>query len=268
MKTLPTVHFADAYLLNPTNPIMVNLIGAGGNGSEMLRELAKMNYSMTALGHPGIHVTLYDDDKVSPFNRGRQEFAETEIGLYKSVVLINRANRFYGTNWKAVNSQFRSDNYKRFTNRGMANIFISCTDSASSRFDIAEALKQIRIASKWERNKALYWMDLGNSRFTGQVILSTLCEIEQPSSEKYRPIAMLPIITEEFEELLKAQDDTNEPSCSTAEALEKQDLYINPVVVNFACTLLWQFLRNGLTENRGVFVNLETFQTQPIKITG
>jgi hypothetical protein len=38
----------------------------------------------------------------------------------------------------------------------------------------------------------------------------------------------LPFITEEFGELLKiseAEDDT--PSCSLAEALEKQDLFIN-----------------------------------------
>jgi hypothetical protein len=32
--TKPTVHFTDNDLLNPTNPISVNLIGAGGTGSK------------------------------------------------------------------------------------------------------------------------------------------------------------------------------------------------------------------------------------------
>ncbi len=39
----PKVHFTDNDLLFPTNPIKVNLIGAGGTGSQMLMTLARMN---------------------------------------------------------------------------------------------------------------------------------------------------------------------------------------------------------------------------------
>lgn len=34
--TKTKVHFTDNYLLNPTNPITINLIGAGGTGSQTL----------------------------------------------------------------------------------------------------------------------------------------------------------------------------------------------------------------------------------------
>src|SRR5690606_18554099 len=92
------VHFTDNELLNPTNPISVNLIGAGGTGSKVLTALMEMNHSLNELQHAGFTVRLWDDDIITQANLGRQRFAESEVGLYKSVALINRCNRFSGTN--------------------------------------------------------------------------------------------------------------------------------------------------------------------------
>ena len=77
----------------------------------------------------------------------------------------------------------------------------------------------------------------------------------------------LPFITEEFGELLKISEaEDNTPSCSLAEALEKQDLFINSVLAQMGSSLLWSLFRNGMTENRGFFLNLKEFKTQPIKL--
>ena len=65
MNTKTAVHIVDNYLLNPTNPVTVNLIGAGGTGSHMITELAILNHALTALGHAGLQVNLFDDDIVS-----------------------------------------------------------------------------------------------------------------------------------------------------------------------------------------------------------
>ena len=46
MNTLTAIHMIDNYLVNPTNPITVNLIGAGETGSQMLTTLARMNQAM------------------------------------------------------------------------------------------------------------------------------------------------------------------------------------------------------------------------------
>lgn len=265
MNTQTAVHFADKYILQPTNPLVVNVIGAGGTGTEMMAKLAKMNCAMTALGHAGLQVNLFDDDRITEANLARQEFSSSELGMFKAVVLINRINRSKGTNWKAVPQQFRSDNFKRLPEGGKANIFISCTDTSFSRFDIAKALRQMD-AGENSRDKLLYWMDLGNQSHTGQVILSTINPVVQPESKTYRTVSELPQITDEFADLLEAQQDNNEPSCSAAEALLKQDLFINPSIAVYGARLLWQFFRNGFTENRGVFVNLDTLQTQPLKV--
>jgi len=37
----PKVHFVHPYLVNPTNPISVNVIGAGGTGSHLVAALGK-----------------------------------------------------------------------------------------------------------------------------------------------------------------------------------------------------------------------------------
>ena len=211
MKT--KIHFTDSNLINPTNPILVNLIGAGGTGSKVLTALMEMNHSLIELGHAGLQIRLWDDDVITQANLGRQRFAECEIGLYKSVALINRANRFSGTNWKAETVKFEKDRLDKLPENAGASIYISCVDSVKARFGIADILNILNNGKAYS-NRPRYWLDFGNSQHTGQVLLSTIGTIKQPNSEKYETVASLPFVTDEFGELLKQseeQDDT--PVC-------------------------------------------------------
>ncbi|GGF27918.1 PRTRC system ThiF family protein [Flavobacterium limi] len=263
MKT--KIHFTDPYLISPTNPLTVNLIGAGGTGSKLLTALMEMNHSLTALGHAGLSVRLWDDDVITNANLGRQRFAPSEAGLYKSVALINRANRFMGTNWKAETVKFQRDSFGKLPANAKATIYITCTDSVESRFETADILKNSN--QRNHRDDPKYWMDFGNSTCTGQVILSTVGEIAQPKSEKFETVARLPFVTEEFGELLNQSEALdNTPSCSLAEALEKQDLFINSALAQMGCSLLWNLFREGMTANRGFFLNLKDFRSQPIAV--
>ncbi len=260
------VHFTDSYLINPTNPITVNVIGAGGTGSKVMTALLEMNHSLIELGHAGLFIRLWDDDVITQANLGRQRFAECEVGLYKSVAIINRINRWAGTNWKAEARKFEKDSKERLPENAGASIYISCVDSVQARFEIADILNGLT-GGKAYSNRPRYWLDFGNSQHTGQAILSTIGTIQQPKSEKYETVASLPMVTDEFGELLKQselEDDT--PSCSLAEALEKQDLFINSSLVQMGCSLLWGLFRNGLTPYRGFFHNLKDFRTHPIKV--
>ncbi|SFO11865.1 PRTRC system ThiF family protein [Paenimyroides ummariense] len=267
METVKTaVHFTDNYLISPTNPIEVNLIGAGGTGSKVLTALMEMSHSLTELEHAGLQVRLWDDDIITEANLGRQRFAPSETGLYKSVALINRVNRFMGTNWKAENQKFERNAFGGLPENARATIYITCVDNVQARFNIAEMLKSMS-KRRANRDEPKYWLDFGNSQQIGQVILSTIGEIKQPNSEKYEPVAILPMVTDEFGELLKQSEKTDDtPSCSLAEALEKQDLYINATLAQMGCSLLWSMFRYGMTENRGFFLNLKNFQSQPLKV--
>jgi PRTRC genetic system ThiF family protein len=253
-------HFTASELLNPTNPISVCLIGAGGTGSQVLTGLARMSHSLQQLGHAGFQVSLWDADLITDANRGRQLFAECEVGLSKSAALIARTNRFFGTAWKAIENPFTID-----TATGRNALYISCVDTAAARFGIAEVLNDLDLSTH-RADIPRYWIDFGNSRDTGQVILSTIGSIKQPVSEKYIPVGNLPQVTYEFAEQLKQGDTEDLPSCSLAEALEKQDLFINSVLSQMGCSLLWQLLRQGLTTERGFFLNLGNFRSQPLAV--
>src|SRR5665213_20435 len=232
-KNLIAVHVVEKEWLNPYNPIMVNLIGAGGTGGQVLTALARMNHALITLNHPGLVVKLFDDDKVERANLGRQLFTTAELGQYKSVALINRINRFFGTNWKAVTDRFDNDLIQGETDLAQAGLTISCVDTVQARIEIAEVLKHFEKQSRYNHNKPVYCMDFGNSRYTGQVILSTVGKVKQPDMKQYQVVDTLPMVTDEFAELL-AQSETqdNSPSCSLAEALTKQDLFINSSLAN------------------------------------
>ncbi|WP_417367261.1 PRTRC system ThiF family protein [Flavobacterium beibuense] len=251
-------HFIAPELLNPTNPISVCLIGAGGTGSQVLTGLARMSHSLQQLGHAGFQVSLWDDDVITDANRGRQLFAECEVGLSKATALITRTNRFFGTAWKAIEKPFTTD-----TATGRNAIYISCVDSTAARFGISQVLDDLDLSTH-RTDTPRYWMDFGNSKDTGQVILSSIGKIKQPKSEKFDTVESLPFVTEEFGELLHRSDNDDTPSCSLAEALEKQDLFVNSVLAQMGCSLLWQLFRKGYTEQRGVFVNLGNFRTVPL----
>ena len=129
------VHYTDSYLINPQHPVTVNLIGAGGTGSQVLTCLARLDITLRALGHPGLFVTLYDPDIVTESNIGRQLFSISDVGLNKAQCLITRINNFFGNDWKAfpdiypvILKDTRRDN--------LANITITCTDNIKSRLNL------------------------------------------------------------------------------------------------------------------------------------
>lgn len=66
------IHYTDNYLLKPYHHVTVFIIGAGGTGSQVITNLARMDTALQASGHPGLHVTLFDPDTVTQANIGRQ----------------------------------------------------------------------------------------------------------------------------------------------------------------------------------------------------
>ena len=138
------IHFTDKYLLSPYHPVTVLVAGAGGTGSQVITNLARMSVALQALGHPGLHLTAFDPDTVTEANIGRQLFSETELGLNKATALVTRVNRFFGYAWEA-----RECRYPIITKEGdksvpLANIIITCTDNTRSRLDLWRFLKKYR----------------------------------------------------------------------------------------------------------------------------
>ena len=113
-----------------------------------------------------------------------------------------------------------------------------------------------------QRPRLLYWLDLGNNASSGQFILG------QPKNrvnqkKKHR----LPTVTELFPEIaLPSAKDDDQPSCSAAEALTRQEPFINQNLAYQALGMLTQLLRHGALSYQGGFCNLATGQLVPLPI--
>ena len=247
-------HYVHNYIINPPHELSVAVIGCGGTGSQVLTALGKMNYSLIKLGHPGLHVIAYDADIVTEANCGRQLFSEQEIGHNKAEVLVTKLNMFFGTQWDCVQENYGKDSRT-------ANIVISCVDTVKAREAIAKSLRQYGMYSE---DKVYYWLDFGNNANSGQVILGTAGrKIEQPK-RKHGCVALLPSVNEMFD-LSSLDDKHSGPSCSLAQALTRQDLFINSTLANIGMAILWK-LFTGIIEIHGSYLNLETMKVNPIKV--
>jgi len=249
-------HYTEQYLLNPPHKVTVDLIGLGGTGSQVLSNLGRMNCALIALGHPGLHVRAWDDDKVSEANIGRQLFSKADLGINKAVVLTSRVNRHFGFEWEA--------RAQAYTGNTFSNIIISCVDSAMARLMIGVRLEGIpkkRVATE----RPYYWLDLGNLQTTGQAVLGTVYSIVQPKAET-KTASVLPNVVKKFPQLKKVKEEDQGPSCSLAEALTKQDLFINSTLAQFGCNLIWKLFREKMIRYHGCFVNLDSLIVNPIKI--
>src|ERR1700751_2796245 len=78
-------------------------------------------------------VPAVDPDAISPTNCVRQALSQSEIGLYKSVVLANRLNMFWGLDWEGIPE--RLDPKRRLDG---VDIVIGCVDTRKARAAIAK----------------------------------------------------------------------------------------------------------------------------------
>lgn len=242
-----------AELVRPREAIEIHLVGCGGSGSLMLLRLARIDCALRALGHRGLHVTAYDPDAVSEANVGRQAFYPADVGCNKAHVLVFRLNACLGTTYAARGERFNATLRPRY---GVAAVVVSCVDTAAARREIGAQLRQQCDGG------VLLWLDLGNDAHTGQVVLGQVASAHD-RDWRYR----LPTVLELFPHLNDAtRVEDEEPSCSLAEALERQDLLVNELVVAAAANLLWQAFRQGELQHSAVFVNGRSHQTTALPI--
>jgi sulfur-carrier protein adenylyltransferase/sulfurtransferase len=224
------------------------IIGCGGTGSALIGGLPFLHQALLAAGQPGLEVIVVDGDKVSATNCVRQPFSESEIGLYKSVVLINRINLFWKLNWQA------STDYVTKDTQGKPDIIISCVDTRSARYHLTKS---------GLFKECVYWLDLGNNADGGQFVLG------QPKNRRNRKTrGRLPTVAELFPEIVTPLLDNSDnlPACSAVEALERQEPFINQTLAYHALAMLARLFRHGEIPYHGGFVNLGAGRMAPIPI--
>lgn len=252
-------HYIEQSIIDNRHPLTFTVIGAGGTGSCIINNLARINHALIALGRKGISVQLCDDDTVSPFNIGRSIYYESDIGRFKADIAIERVNRAFGTKWQSITRRFDENMYQH----GSTNFYISCVDTGKARKEIHNIIKL-----KNQRNQPYqipyYWLDCGNTKNTGQVILGTLQAIKQPSNDDKHNLKHVIEFYPNIHKFDKKEEQG--PSCSTMEALSKQSLFINNIIATLASDLLYKLIKDFRIDYQGVFYNGDELQLNPIKL--
>ena len=248
----PLQHRVPAPLL--ARRIQLLLAGAGGTGSRILEKLVCLHRGLLARGHPqGLMVTVMDPDCVAPSNIGRQAFYPGDIGCPKADVLVNRANMaLQGVCWRSAPQALDAR-----TDLEGCDLVIGAVDQRAARLAILQALQHCRSGRR-------YWLDCGNRVRDGQVVLGQVAG----GRDRRDPQPRLPHVGELYPELIDPTADADDegPSCSLADALERQSLCINAVLADFAVTLLWTLFTDGCIDSHGAFVNLQRMMVTPLRV--
>lgn len=246
----------------PTQPIRIDVVGVGGTGSQIMSGLARLHIALRSLGHPhGLHVVAWDGDNVSTANIGRQLFSPGDIGRNKAIVTVNRINAFFGLGWEARPKRF--DTVAKGYNilySNLPGLVITCVDTAAARREISQQVCDA--ANRWNTRLPL-WLDCGNSQTSGQVMMAAFGRgiLKGPDGRSYPYMEQL--LPEIFDEAIPEDD---KPSCSLAEALQTQDLFINQGISTWALHLLWSFIREGSTDVCGYWINLGEGRVVPVPL--
>ncbi len=232
-------------------PIRTLVVGAGGTGSQVMTALGQMDHALKSLGRAGLDVLLVDDDIVSNANVGRQWFFASDVGSYKSDILVNRVNMTLGTSWSSSTERLTA------SHRVNHDLVIGCVDTRVARYNIMRAMESGGQAMP-------YYLDFGNRKMSGQAILGQVSK----GNRKTNPKDKLPHVGELFPEVMDPSivDPDEGPSCSLAEALSKQSLFINRTLVSHGMAMLWELLHKGGIDYHGVFVNLETGRSNCLEV--
>lgn len=231
--------------------IKILVIGAGGSGSQLVTELAQMDFLLREVSNGMTHldVTVADGDTVSQFNIGRQPFYLVDQGLNKSEILVHRFNTYNGTHWKAV-PQYLTASDLDYKSQDF-QIIITAVDKARLRYEIGKRFSDV--------HRDCLWLDLGNGQDEGQVIIGHLAKARDNQLR-------LPNVYDLYGEQLNQPELDDLPSCSTEAALQKQNFGVNRAVVAQATQLIWQLIRNGQISHHGAYVDVKGATVNPLLI--
>ena len=226
--------------------VRVVVVGAGGNGSQLLGHLGRLDRAIRAQLGKGLDVTVFDPDSVSEANVGRQVFGVHDIGFNKAIIMVHSVNAKYDLDWHAEPKAFDPNRHASF------DLLVGCVDSGRFR----HALGQF-----WHsRLTDSLWLDLGNGADSGQVVLGHLGKAGSRSDLR------LPNVYDLYGDQLLAGDHDDMPSCSLAEALQRQYWSVNPATVSAAAPILdGLFLRGGL-RHHGSLIRIDPYSVVPLLV--
>lgn len=223
--------------------VQIILAGCGGIGAYLAQHIGRIMRVLYG-DQKGVNLTLTDPKNVTEKNLGRQLFCDAEVGQPKAVALARR----YGQAW-ALNTTAYVGEYSESILLPTAEltILVGCVDNAAARRALADTLAQNPERSTPGAPPRFWYLDCGNLKDTGQVLIGSACTPEQVRGafvEKKKCIS-LPGPSLQYPNLLIPQPEELEDaemSCEEMAAANLQSLNINAAVAVQAADMLTRLL--------------------------
>lgn len=270
--------FLNAKLVLPVDYKTVEfwLIGAGGTGSFMAMNLARLAFELKTLSKQ-TKIVIVDPDNVEEGNIPRSNFCFAEIGLNKAETVAERITRAWGIEVGFIKEGFRptllsgkSDDWSvQTSNSNKLTIMVGCVDNYLARIHMHEAIKSHNEKSYDGYCPRLWWIDGGNGRDSGQVLIGNrLNEKEICQSAKNSPIlSLLPAPSLQHPDFLQAEGTKNKRSirktnerlnCAERVRLGEQSLNINQRVAVEMSEILAELLLTQTLKRFAAYFDLES----------
>ena len=278
--------FLNAKLVLPVDYKSVEfwLVGAGGTGSFMAMNLARLAFELKTLGKSA-NVVIVDPDCVEEGNIPRSNFCFAEVGMNKAETLAGRVSRAWGIEVGFVKEGFRpallqsrNDDWQvQSSNSNKLTILVGCVDNHLARLQIHEALKFYGERSYDNAAPRVWWIDGGNGRDTGQVLIGNrLNEKEICDSSRKSPILSLlpapslqhPDLLREGENPVRKRPQSNEPvTCAERIHLGEQSLNVNQRVAVEINEMLTALLLTNSLRRFATYFDLESGTSRSLYTT-
>ena len=234
------------------NEVNLVIIGCGGTGSKLIRDLCQAaRATLKLVPNLNLQMLFADPDVVEHKNLDRQNFAPFDVGQFKSKVLAERYSQVYGLGIKhttdivdtseglysLILGAFGKNPQRsntRYVNTSFDTVLITCVDNHQTRKLVGEYFLE---------HAPVYWLDLGNEATNGRInvgynAVSGYYPDHLNSTGKFD----LPCATELFPDILEVAGDIkpSELPCGVGGA---QDLNINAKVAVEAISWICSYFR-------------------------
>ncbi|MBA3601643.1 MAG: ThiF family adenylyltransferase [Acidobacteria bacterium] len=278
--------FLNAKLVLPLDYQTVQfwLVGAGGTGSFMAMNLARLAFELKTLGKKA-NIVIVDPDRVEEGNIPRSNFCFAEIGMNKAETLAGRVSRAWGIEVGFVKEGFRpgllqskNDDWNvQSSNSNKLTILVGCVDNHLARQEIHEALKFHNEQRYDSSSPRVWWIDGGNGRDTGQVLIGNrfngkeICEAARNSpilSLLPAPSLQHPELLREGEREVRKSPQTNDAiTCAERIRLGEQSLNVNQRVAVEISEMLTALLLTNSLKRFASYFDLESGTSRSLYTT-
>ncbi len=195
---------------------------------------------------------MIDHDRIEPHNLLRQNFYAEDLGKFKSQVIAERLSRRYGRKIayfvQPFDEDLRDSGNEHFSTSLSAGIIVGCVDNPQARKTIARSLR----FNSW-------WLDIGNSYNSGQVLLGNIpdtANLKETFDERLQLCRGLPIPSLQQPSLLIPAHVEIPIDCAQAVNNNTQSPVINQAMAMFALEFIRRMLKQDLPY-MGAYLDLD-----------